>query len=308
MSAKTTTTTSFLRPIQFFPETNEGSFQDAAGNTYEAAGVVSKFSVKIDNSYRDISQIGPEDLIAILRGRKITESNLTIKLVDGAGGGKNLLRYCMNKQNRGTPAFTPNAPLSMATSFYLNGTEYWLKMLGSRARTISFSCGVEKDWEFSIDFFHTDILEPTTSAPAQATMTTTFPSGDPYDWLSGGANPVTFAGTALPVQEIAGTMNRNTNGDWVMGNRKAHSGQPHGRRMGGTAKLLYMPYTGSTLLSGTMEADTAGTLAMVMKSAGLTLSFLEAKFTNLGRDNDSEDSQATAEDFGWKCEGFTDLS
>jgi len=202
--------------------------------------------------------------------------------------------------NFGTPAGTVSETFSMLYSINLNGTtENFILLKGSRAKSVSIKMSVGQPHEITIDFVHTSIITPISTANAgltTPTFVTAFNAGTIHDWLSGGVSPVSIIGATIDCTEFNCTINRNTSPDYTLGTANPHSSQPHGRRISGDFKNLYTVVTQET----NYMTPTSGTITAVLSTGVSTLTISNASLVTLGRDSGADDTEATVEAIGFK--------
>jgi hypothetical protein len=297
MSAKSTTTQLFVKPLQFLEETTEGQTNSSGSQTFAAVGASSTLSIDIDGQFVDISQIGPEDLHSITQGMAQWETRMTYQMVDST-----FAKYAVNAANYATPAGTISKTLTILFSIYLNGSESYVLMKGSRARQITITMENGRPTVCSIDFVHTTITTPGAHGIAGTPVfVTTFPTGAVFDWLSGGADPLSWNSNAQNAKRFSITINRNTTLDFTLGNTAAFGSQPHGRRISGDFSVLWT----STTLETDFKAGTERTLAIVLKTAVSTLTVTGAKIVRHTKEFDGDDTEALLEVCGFRGRAVT---
>jgi len=283
MPDKSTTAQLLSGPVQYIEETTEGTTPTSGSTTSISATTV---SIKKDGQFVDISQLGPEDLIAIIQGASKPESQIKLNLLSST-----FLKYLTNAANYATATGTISATLSIIIPIYLNNTVNYIVMKGSRPKSGSIALEVGKKHEVTIEFAHTSIAAPTSTAPSGLTLTTTFPSGAVWGWLDGGADPVSWNSVAQNCKKITININRNTTPDHTLGNYAPYGTQPHGRRISGDFVCLWTTNT----LEADHDAGTARTLAVVLKSSTSTLTITSAKLVKHDKDFDDEDTESIVE-------------
>jgi hypothetical protein len=296
--AKTSSGQLFVKLPQLVAESTEGT-TPTASPTFTSLGAVQSLGFNIDGNFVDISQIGVEDLIAILQGQQVFESSIKLHLINST-----FIKRIMNAANYASPSGLISETFSLLFSVYLDGTENYVIMKGTRGKNITLSCEVGQPIECTVDFVHTDITTPASAHGLTTPAFASAPSGPVWGWLDGGTSPVTYGGTAIDAKSISLSINRNTNPDHTLGNLKPHSSQPHGRRIGGDVTGLW---TGTVLAnSKSLEGlhkvpeTSATSLAWVLKSATSTVTVTDAKFVTYRRDADADDAQGQVEQAGIK--------
>ena len=299
MSEKTTSSVLVIKPLQYVEESTEGT-TPTASPSFTSCGLVSSLSFKIDGKFQDVAQLGAEDLLALVAGGNVYESQVKLTMT-----ASTFLKYALNAANYGTPTGTISATLSLLFSIYLNGTQNYILLKGSRAKTVTLTAEVGKPIEATIDFVHTSIIQPITTANAgltTPTFVTTSATATVWDWLSGGAGNVTWNSSAINAKKFSITVNRNTAPDMILGSVDPYSSQPHARRISGDMTVLWTTSAGSVLETD-FRARTARTLAIVLKSTTSTLTVSGAQLTDRNLDMGADDSDAIVED--WKFKGLS---
>jgi len=244
-----------------------------------------------------VAQLGPEDLAKLVEGMRSFESSITF-FSSSTATDEAFFQRCIQAANYGTPAGTISETFTIAFSYYINGTEFYVLMKGTRAKSVAIKAALGSAHEITVDFVHMDIIKPISTADAGLTTPvwiTVFNAGTIHDWLSGGTTPVTVIGTVIDATEFGCTINRNSAPDYTLGNPKPHSTQPHGRRISGDFKHLHTAVTMET----NYETPTSGTILFVLATGISTLTISNASLKSLGRDAGADDTEATVEDIGY---------
>ena len=284
----TTTAQLLVRPPQYVEETTEGT-TPTASPTFVICGVPKSLSFKINGNFFDISQLGDEDLVTQLQGQQEYESTLVFTLVNST-----FLKYGVNDANYATPTGTVSKTTSILFSYYMNGTENYVILKGSRVKDCSINMEIGKEIEVTFNMVHTSISTPNTSHSLTTPTLVSTTSGSVWDWISGGANPVSWNSAAQDCRKITVNINRNTKSDHTLGNLDPHSSQPHGRRITGSFDVLHT----ATTLEADFKAGTARTLAIVLKSATSTLTISNSKLRNYSTEFVDEETNIESYDFG----------
>ena len=296
--AITTTSQLFKKPLQYVVETTEG-VTPTSSPTFIVCPPVKSLSIKRDGGYVDVAQVGPEDLAKLTQGQQSFESQIVF-YASSTSTDEAFFQRAIQAANFGTPAGTISETYSMLFSSYLNGTtEFFVLMKGTRAKSVSIKMAVGSPHEITIDYVHTTIIKPISTANAgltTPTFVTTFNAGVIHDWLSGGVSPISVIGATLDCTEFNCTINRNTSPDYVLGTANPFSSQSHGRRISGDFKNLYTVVT----QEGNFETPTAGTITAVLSTGVSTLTISNASLVTLGRDYGADDTEATVESIGFK--------
>ena len=283
----------FVKPLQYSHEVTEGA--PVAGLTWVNIGAVQSFNYKKDNSLIPIGNIGPEDVIDYVAGPYIRESSVNFQLINSS-----FLKRAVNAANYATPTGTVSQTFTMLYSIYLNGTENFIVLLGSRPKSCSITMEVGKVTECSMDLVHTAINIPVTTALGGITSSTfqTFPTGDVWDWLDGGANPISVNSVAQNCIKFTCNIERNTAMDFTLGNTAGFGSQSHARRISGEFTTLWTATTEETLF----DASTEHTIAAVLKSATSTLTLSNCEISVLSRDHSADESGATVTTYSYTAE------
>lgn len=297
--AITTTAQVFHHPLQWVAEATEGT-TPTASPTFVVCPPVKSLSIKKDGGYVDVAQIGSEDLAGLVQGQQSYESKVVFN-PSATSTDEAFFQWCISAANYASPTGLINESRSILFSFYLNGaTVNFVLMKGTRAKSVSIKMAVGQPHEITIDFIHTNIITPITTANAgltTPTLVTAENTGAIHSWLSGGASPIALIGVTLDCVEFNCTINRNTTADYVLGTANPHSTQPHGRRISGDVKYLYTVVTNET----NFTTPTAGTITAVLSTGVSTLTISNASLTTISRDAGADDTEAIVESAGFKA-------
>lgn len=285
MSSAATTAQLFVKPLQYIEETNEGTVPTSGSTT--AIGAATSLDVTMNGNYIQIGQVGPEDLHSLAQGVTGWESSIEYQPTDST-----FLKYATNAANYASPSGTISKSLSVIYSIYLNGVENYIVLRGTRAKSITYSKKVGKADLVNMTFIHTTVNAPTSTPPTGLTLVTGFPSGVVFDWLSGGANPMSWNSVAQNCKDFTVTIERNTSADYTLGNTAAFGTQPHGRRIKGSFAVIW---TG-TALENDYRNGTSRTLVLVLKASASTMTISNAKITSYKRSKASDSTEAIVED------------
>lgn len=291
----TTSSQLFVKTPQYVEETTEGT-TPTASPTFTSCGPVDSLSIKIDGKYVDVAQLGPEDLEALVQGNQSYETKMKCFMT-----ASTFLKYSLNAANYATPSGSISTPLSIVFSVYLNGTENYVFLKGSRAKTVTITNDIGKPIEFTVDMVHTSITTPSSSHGLTTPTFAATPSAAVWTWTTGGTAPITIGGSGVNAKKFSLTINRNTSEDWTLGNLDPFSSQPHGRRINGDVSILWTATTNEV----SFKADTAQTITCVLKSATSTITATGCKFTSLGRDDSAGQTEATPEVLAFKALSVT---
>lgn len=289
--AITTTSQLIVKVPQYVEETTEGT-TPTSSPTFAACGAAASLSLKKDQQYVDVAQLGPEDLLSLVKGPDMREFQIKFTLSDST-----FLKYGVNAANFATPTGTISKSLSIVFSFYLNGTENFVFLKGSRCKSVSIAVEVGKPHEVTMDFVCLAISTAASSSGLTTPTHASTPSTAVWDWASGGADPVSWNSSAVNCKKFNITIDRNTKVDFTLGNSTGHSSQPHGRRISGD----FMSLLTATTLESDYESGTARTLAVVLKSATSTLTVSNAKLTTYSQDREADSDEAVVEACGFRA-------
>ena len=276
----------FVKHPQWVAESTEGT-TPSASPSFTSLGAVKSAAIKINGNFVDVAQLGAEDLITIVQGQQDYETQFKLSMVNATG----ILARLIGAYNYATPAGTINESISIVFSVYLNGTENYIFCKGSRIKEGSISLDVGKETEVSVSFTHTNISTPGSSHGLTTPTFASLPSGAVYDWLAGGATPVSWNASGILCKKVTINIARNSKPDYTLGNLDPHSSQAHGRRISGDFTTLW---TSSTLETD-FKAGTARTLAIIIKTAVSTITVTGAKITDYARDGDIGSDEAIIE-------------
>lgn len=281
---KTATAQLFVNTPEYIEEVTEGTIP--TNPAMISCGPVENLALNIDGTFVDVSQLGPEDLVAILAGLNKYEFKMKCFLT-----ASTFMKYGLSAANYGTPAGTISAPLSIAWSVYLNGVINYIVASGCRAKDMQFIMEAGKADYFEITFIAMNIAVPTSVDYKGSGSHAAVPTGPVWGHLDGASNPVAWNASGLNAKKISITINRSTSADYTTGNSNAFGTQPHGRRISFEITNLW---TASTLETD-FRGGTTRTLAVVIKTATSTITFTSAYLTSYKRDGDANATDSIAE-------------
>ena len=290
----TTSSVLFVKHPQWVAESTEGT-TPTASPSFTSLGAVKSAAIKINGNFVDVAQLGAEDLITIVQGQQEYETQFTLSAVNATG----IIARLIGAYNYATPSGLINETISILTSVYVNGTETFILCKGSRIKEGSISMDIGKETEISVTFTHTSIITPITTANAGLTTPTyaSLPSGAVWDWLAGGATPVSWNASGILCKKITLNIARNSKPDYTLGNLDPHSSQAHGRRISGDFTTLWT----NTTLETDFKAGTARTLAIVIKTGTSTITCTSTKIVDYSRDGDIGSDEAIVENCTFRC-------
>ena len=276
----------FVKHPQWVAESTEGT-TPTASPSFTSLGAVKSAAIKINGNLVDVAQLGAEDLITIVQGQQDYETQFKLSMVNATG----ILARLIGAYNYATPSGLINESISIIFSIYLNGTENYIICKGSRIKEGSVSMDIGKETEITVSFTHTTITTPVSSHGLTTPTFASLPSGAVYDWLAGGATPISWNASGILCKKFTLNIARNSKPDYTLGNLDPHSSQAHGRRISGDFTVLW---TSSTLETD-FKAGTARTLAAIIKTAVSTITVTGAKITDYSRDGDIGSDEAIIE-------------
>ena len=276
----------FVKHPQWVAESTEGT-TPTASPSFTSLGAVKSAAIKINGNLVDVAQLGAEDLITIVQGQQDYETQFKLSMVNATG----ILARLIGAYNYATPSGLINESISIIFSIYLNGTENYIICKGSRIKEGSVSMDIGKETEITVSFTHTTITTPASSHGLTTPTFASLPSGAVYDWLAGGATPISWNASGILCKKFTLNIARNSKPDYTLGNLDPHSSQAHGRRISGDFTVLW---TSSTLETD-FKAGTARTLAAIIKTAVSTITVTGAKITDYSRDGDIGSDEAIIE-------------
>ena len=282
----TTSPVLFVKHPQWVAETTEGT-TPTASPSFTSLGAVKTASIKINGNFVDVAQLGAEDLITIVQGQQEYETSFTLSAVNATS----IIARLIGAYNYATPSGLINETISIIFSIYLNGTENYILCKGSRIKEGSISWDIGKETEITVSFVHTSISTPSSSHGLTTPTFASLPSGAVYDWLAGGATPVSWNASGILCKKFTLNIARNSKADYTLGNLDPHSSQAHGRRISGDFTTLWT----NTTLETDFKAGTARTLAIVLKTSVSTITITGAKIVDYSRDGDIGSDEAVVE-------------
>lgn len=284
--AKTTSSVLFVKHPQWVAEATEGT-TPTASPSFTSLGAVKTASIKINGNFVDVAQLAAEDLITIVQGQQEYETSFTLSAVNATS----IVARLIGAYNYATPSGLINETISIIFSIYLDGVENYIICKGSRIKEGSISWDIGKETEITVSFTHTTITTPASSHGLTTPTFASLPSGAVYDWLAGGATPVSWNASGILCKKFTLNIARNSKPDYTLGNSDPHSSQAHGRRISGDFTNLW---TNSTLETD-FKAGTARTLAIILKTAVSTITITGAKIVDYSRDGDIGSDEAIVE-------------
>jgi len=292
--AETTNALLFTRHPQFVVESVEGTTPSTPG--FANIGDVQSLSIKKDGQYTDLSQLGTEDLVDLITGLKTFEIQIIFAVENST-----FLKRCINSANYATQAGTISESITIMFSFYLDGTESWVYITGARCKQIAMKAVKGKELSFTADFEAMGIGAPTTEIAGSTYGT--IGAGPVWDWLTGGAQPLSVDSTQIDATEFNVTIARNTTPAHILGNASPHSTQSHGRRIAGD----YMNLFTDTAQEAEFDSPTAAgvPISYVLKTSVSTLSITGAKLVSYTRDGDSNSDEPTVEQVGFRAKAVS---
>jgi len=291
-----TSSQNFVKPLQFIEEATEG-VTPTSSPAFTAIGAIQSFDYKKDDSVTPIGQIGPEDPIDNVKGQTVRESTINFGLT-----ASTFLKRAVNAANFATPTGTISASMSLLYSIYLNGAnERYIFLKGTRPKSVGINMEIGKPIECNMALVHTSIGKPISAHGLTTPTFASFATGEVWNWLSGGANPISWNSTPLNCTKFSCNIERNTSMDYTLGNTDGFGSLPHARAVSGEFTQLWTSDTEET----DFDAGTERTLAAVLKTSVSTLTITNAEITSLGRSHAFDESGATVETFSYMGEAVT---
>lgn len=282
----------FVKPLGYVHETTEGTVPTSSPY-FSPVGAVTALNYKKDNSLIEIGQIGSEDVIDYVTGLTVREASVSFGLISST-----FLKRAVNAANFATPTGTISQTFSLVYSIYLDAIENFVFLKGCRPKSCSINMEIGKVTECSMDMVCTSITKPATSSGLTTPTFASLASGDVWDWLDGGADPVSVNSVAQSCIKFSCNIERNTSMDFTLGNSAGFGSQPHARRIRGEFTTLWTADTEETLF----DASTEHTIAVVLKSATSTLTLTGCEISMISRDHSADEGGATVTTYAYTAE------
>lgn len=279
-------------PFQTLVETTEGEFPTSGNFT---AFPVATIELDVDGQYVDVGQIGPEDLLALIKGNKISKVRISSVLNADTW---NLLKWACQKIDFDTPTNTPAESRSGLFSVRFGANVNYIKILGMKPVSGSPKIDAGKPDEFSAEFECVDVVDPTTTAPTVVVLATAFPSGTVYYHKNAS---LVFNGQTITFKTLTLTANRGTQAEVVAGQENPYGVQAYELNVAGSFTALWG--VNSSPLTD-FNADTKGSMVITFHT-DKTLTF-NAKLTKqkISVDNGAKGAVPQAWDFKY-VDGMT---
>ena len=201
-----------VKPPQYVEEYTFTSTPSGASMSW--IGVIDNFSPSADVSAIQFRKVGSEDLTDIRKGTEVFTAAL-----DYAPQNSNFLDYGLQAQGGGSG--TIDKSLSIIFSAKLNGTENFIKLLGTKINSTKVSGKAGEPHKVSMELWSYDITQPSTSVAVGGTVNyTSDPGTAPWTFANGGSSPISYAGASFPVTEIEVEVKRNLERINTLGNTK----------------------------------------------------------------------------------------
>lgn len=259
-----------VNQLEYVEEATEGTFP--TNPTMVFLSDVAKWSPKLTQDKDQYRRHGSEDPYKYVFGRQVFESTLEFAITNST-----FIKYGISAVGGGAGSI--DKALSIGFSFKLNGTTNFVTMTRSRIKSIKLSGASSKpSIMVTVTLTHDAISTPSvtdyigTGGHATADATALWSMAD------GGTNPVAWNASPIPVEEVSVTITRETGDKWILGSKKmAFSGTSFQRDIKGDLTVEYV----ATTLEVDAKANTARTLAWVLKAATCTITFTNAYLTDL---------------------------
>ena len=289
--SKLTSAELIIKPIQAIEETTEG--QPPATGTPFVIGVNSMISLKRNGQWVEVPQLSEEDLVGFVQGPQKYPVQIKYNPVDST-----FAKYGANAADYGTPAGTISASLTIIFSMYINGTEKYIVISGVRPDQIQFDFNIGKPIDITVDCASMVIQEPSASAPAGLTLATTPAVGPIWDWLSGGASPISDGGTGQNIKKFSVTIKRNVKEEYTLGAKDPFATLSHGRRIAISGDVLY---DGTSTFEDDQKTKTLKTMIITLKTTTSTLTLSNRGISDYTRNADISTSDAIVENITGKA-------
>jgi len=230
-------------------------------------GAVESWDPRADITPIEVRQLGSEDVYKLLKGQEAYSIALEYFLQHST-----FAKYGVNPQGGGAGSIDKS--LSLAAGLKMGGaagTTYYYKMQGSRPRTITISGRPGEAHRVRYEIIAQLIPIPSTPNPVGTGSWASDPGTAPWIFTSGGANPVTVGGEAVPCVEISASIERNTESLYVMGQSTVAYLPPKQRAVTATMTLVWLAQSRYTDLQNFTDRNVVWTLNSSPSSV-LTLS------------------------------------
>lgn len=259
-----------VNQLEYVEETAEGTFPTNPTMVFLAN--VAKWSPKFTQDKDQYRRHGSEDPYKYVFGRQVFESTLEFAI-----SSSTFIKYGISAVGGGAGSI--DKALSIGFSFMLSGTKNYVTMTRSRIKSIKLDGGSTKpSIMVTVTLTHDAISTPSVTDYIGSGSHATADTTALWSMADGGANPVTWNASPIPAEEISVTISRETGDKWILGSKKmAFSGPSFQRDIKGDITVEYVAST----LETDAKANTARTLAWVLKASTCTITFTNAYLTDL---------------------------
>ncbi len=223
----------------------------------------------------EIRQLGSEDPRFLLEGRQNYSFTLEHFMQN-----KSWVSYALNPQGGCSGSIDKSVSIAMGIRMggMCGGSVYYYKMLGCRPNSITISGRVNEAIRCRMELLARQIPTPGTSDPAGTGSWASDPGTSPFIFTSGGVNPITVGGTAVPTTEITVTVDRNLEPIYVIGSGLAEWLPPKHRSITGSMTLVWNNTNRYTDFQNYTDRTIVWTLA---QSPSTVLTLTNCKFHRL---------------------------
>lgn len=234
-------------------------------------------------------RLGSEDAFKNIQGKQVYKSTLEFDVANST-----LLKYGINAQGGGAGSIDKS--LSIGMSVKIAGTENFIKLPGSRINTLKLNTNPDQpSIKCSAEIHSSDITTPSVTDYIGAGAHATADATAPWSFADGGVDNITWNAVALPIIDFNVNFNRNLANKFVVGDQKIKYQLPTVREINGDFTIEWLNTTQET----DMKANTARTLAWVLKTATSTLTLTNAYLKSLAREKDADSKDTIMEKFAF---------
>jgi hypothetical protein len=185
---------------QFVDEYSFASTPTSA--SFSWIGVVDNFSPTADMSALEFRKVGSEDLTDQRKGTEVYTTSLEYF-------PQNATFFRRGVIAQGGGIGSPDNAVTVLTSVLLNGTENYIKLLGTRINSVKFTGRAGEPHKIATELWSYDITRASTDPNISGIITyTSDPGTSPWTFADGGNTPVSVSGNALPVTEMEANVTR----------------------------------------------------------------------------------------------------
>ena len=263
MSAIPTHASQVVKNLEYVEEITYGLFPTNPVMTFLAQTAVWRPNMNV--SLTEFRRLGSEDVFEALGGREIYKSTLEFGIANST-----FLKHGINAI---VGAGTIAKSLAIGMSVKLNNVENFIQLEGSRIATLTLHGSPSANiLEVTAELEHEKITTPSATDYIGTGSHATAETAAPWTYIDGGANPITWGASALPLEDITCRFERTLATRFVMGSRTVYSQYPVRRRISGDFTAEWQ----NTSQEADLKATTKRNLAWVLKSATSTLTLTDA--------------------------------